>query len=125
MITDTKSDTWQNVGSGVFYRRYQPWDLSVGAIVGSEGVTVIDTGGSPQEAEQILKDVQEAFELPVVAAINTHATITPSATRSSTSVTLRSTDIGSFRSTMPSTKRRGLHRSDSSRIANPIRTGPM
>lgn len=54
----------------------------------------------------------------------TRTMLTHSGTRSSTSVTLRSTDIGPFRAILPSTKRRGLHRSDSGHIANQIRTGP-
>ena len=61
------------VASGVFHRRYEPLDLSVGVIVGSTGITVVDTGGSPAEAKEILRDVAEDFALPIVAAVNTHA----------------------------------------------------
>ena len=64
---------WSPVGEGVFQRRYDPLDVTVGAIVGDDGVVVVDTRGNPAEAEEILRDVPEAFGLPVVAAVNTHA----------------------------------------------------
>ena len=64
---------WTQVGDGVFQRRYPPLDLSVGAILGPTGVTVVDTGGTLDEAGAILRDVRDAFRLPVVAAVNTHA----------------------------------------------------
>ena len=64
---------WRRVGDGVFQRRYQPLDVSIGAIVGTHGVMVVDTRCNPQEAREILRDVQEAFAMPVIAAVNTHA----------------------------------------------------
>lgn len=64
---------WSPVGDGVFQCRYDPLDVTVGAIIGDEGVVVVDTRGNPAEAEEILRDVAEAFGLPVVAAVNTHA----------------------------------------------------
>ncbi len=64
---------WTQVGDGVFQRRYPPLDLSVGVVLGPAGATVVDTGGTLGEAGAILRDVSEAFQLPVVAAINTHA----------------------------------------------------
>lgn len=64
---------WVRVAAGVFQRRYEPLDISVGAIVGSTGVTVVDTRCNPAEAGEILRDVTEDFPLPVVAVVNTHA----------------------------------------------------
>lgn len=64
---------WVHVGPGVFLRRYEPVDVSVGAIVGNEGVTVIDTRNNPEEGQEIIDHVTEYFSLPIVAAINTHA----------------------------------------------------
>lgn len=61
------------VAPDVYYRRYDPVDVSVGAILGTDGVTIIDTRNNPEEAEQILDHVTEYFSRPVVAAINTHA----------------------------------------------------
>ncbi|MCS5714246.1 MBL fold metallo-hydrolase [Herbiconiux sp. CPCC 205716] len=67
------ANRWDEVGDGVFVRRYEPVDVSVGAIVGPTGVTVIDTRNNPEEGDEILRDVVERFRKPVVAAINTHA----------------------------------------------------
>ncbi|GAA2235449.1 MBL fold metallo-hydrolase [Herbiconiux moechotypicola] len=64
---------WDEVGAGVFHRRYQPVDVSVVAVVGPSGVTVVDTRKNPAEAREIVDDVDAAFGLPVVAAVNTHA----------------------------------------------------
>ncbi|NQX35033.1 MBL fold metallo-hydrolase [Herbiconiux sp. VKM Ac-2851] len=64
---------WTEVGDGVFVRRYEPVDVSVGAIVGPTGVTIVDTRNSPEEGDEILRDVVAEFRRPVVAAINTHA----------------------------------------------------
>ncbi|MBS1907035.1 MAG: MBL fold metallo-hydrolase [Actinobacteria bacterium] len=65
-------DEWIPVADGVFQRRYQPLDISIGVIAGPAGL-VVDTRGNPDEAEEILGDVAGAFSRPVVAAINTHA----------------------------------------------------
>ncbi|UNX54336.1 MBL fold metallo-hydrolase [Georgenia sp. TF02-10] len=73
MSGESTEGDWIRVGAGVFQRRYQPTDVSVGAILGVDGVTVVDTRGTPEEAQEILRHVQEAFNMPVVAAINTHA----------------------------------------------------
>ena len=64
---------WVQVGSGVFQRRYEPVDVSVGVILGTYGVTIIDTRNNPEEGQQLIDHVTEYFCLPVVAAINTHA----------------------------------------------------
>lgn len=72
-MTDKTREGWLRVGDGVFQRRYDPLDVSVGAIVGTTGVTVVDTRGNADEAEELLQDIADAFALPVVAAINTHA----------------------------------------------------
>jgi glyoxylase-like metal-dependent hydrolase (beta-lactamase superfamily II) len=64
---------WTEVADGVHVRRYDPLDVTVGAIVGPTGVTVVDTRCSPAEADEILRDVVAEFRRPVVAAVNTHA----------------------------------------------------
>ncbi|WP_373018085.1 MBL fold metallo-hydrolase [Thiomicrorhabdus sp.] len=43
-----------------------------GFIVTSEGVVVIDTGGSVQIAEMLLRQIKKVTDKPVVAVINTH-----------------------------------------------------
>lgn len=63
---------WREVAAGVFQRRYEPVDVSVGAIVGPAGVVIVDTRNNPREGEEILRDA-EVFGVPVVATVNTHA----------------------------------------------------
>ncbi|MBP2412217.1 glyoxylase-like metal-dependent hydrolase (beta-lactamase superfamily II) [Arthrobacter stackebrandtii] len=65
--------SWTEVGAGVFVQRYEAGDINIAAVVGPHGVTVADTRGSGAEAQEVLDDVARQFELPVVAAINTHA----------------------------------------------------
>ena len=72
-LPDAVADGWAEVAPGVFQRRYEPVDISVGAIVGNAGITVVDTRNNPAEAEEILRDVADAFALPIVAVVNTHA----------------------------------------------------
>jgi glyoxylase-like metal-dependent hydrolase (beta-lactamase superfamily II) len=64
---------WIRVADGVFQRRYDPLDISVVAIVGDTGVTVVDTRNNPAEADEIVRDVLEEFAAPIVAVVNTHA----------------------------------------------------
>jgi len=67
------SEQWQEVGDGVFYRRYDPLDVSIGLVRGTSGVTLIDTRNNPAEANEIINDVAQQFGQEIVAAINTHA----------------------------------------------------
>ena len=68
----TESD-WVEVGRGVFQRRYEPMDVSVIVVVGPTGLTVVDTRNNPAEAEEVIRDVDARFGLPIVAVVNTHA----------------------------------------------------
>jgi len=65
--------TWTELGTGVFVKRYEAGDINVGAVVGPQGVTIVDTRGSGAEAQEIVDDVAHQFRQPIVAAINTHA----------------------------------------------------
>ncbi|MGO2067015.1 MBL fold metallo-hydrolase [Glutamicibacter arilaitensis] len=64
---------WKQVAQRVFQRRYDPLDITVGAVLGEHGLTVIDTRNNACEAQEIIDDVSARFGLPIVAVINTHA----------------------------------------------------
>ncbi|UUX57881.1 MBL fold metallo-hydrolase [Glutamicibacter halophytocola] len=64
---------WIEAGNGVFQRRYDPLDVSIGLVLGPSGAVVIDTRNNPAEALAVIEDVAEGFSLPIMAAINTHA----------------------------------------------------
>ena len=64
---------WHQVAQGVFQRRYDPLDISVGAVLGAHGVTIIDTRNNAREAQEIIDEATTQFGLPIVAVVNTHA----------------------------------------------------
>jgi len=60
------------VAAGVFQRRYNPLDVSVCVIRGSDGLAVVDTRSSPRQADEIRADLRELGSAPVRWVINTH-----------------------------------------------------
>jgi glyoxylase-like metal-dependent hydrolase (beta-lactamase superfamily II) len=63
---------WQELGNGVFARRYAFADQQIGAIVGADGVVLIDTRSSHRQAEEIRRDLAALTPLHVTTVINTH-----------------------------------------------------
>jgi glyoxylase-like metal-dependent hydrolase (beta-lactamase superfamily II) len=63
---------WSEVGSGVFVRRYAFYDQNIGAIMGDDGVLIVDTRVSHRQADEILSDLRQLTALPVRAVVNTH-----------------------------------------------------
>jgi glyoxylase-like metal-dependent hydrolase (beta-lactamase superfamily II) len=64
---------WDEVAEGVFQRRYNPLDVSVCVIRGSDGLAVVDTRSSPRQADEIRADLRELSSQPVRWVVNTHA----------------------------------------------------
>jgi glyoxylase-like metal-dependent hydrolase (beta-lactamase superfamily II) len=63
---------WSEVGERVFVRRYAFYDQNIGAILGDDGVLVVDTRISHRQADEILADLRSLTDLPVRAVVNTH-----------------------------------------------------
>jgi glyoxylase-like metal-dependent hydrolase (beta-lactamase superfamily II) len=63
---------WNEVGSGVFVRRYVFYDQNIVAIRGDDGYLVVDTRVSHRQADEILADLRQLSALPVRAVVNTH-----------------------------------------------------
>jgi glyoxylase-like metal-dependent hydrolase (beta-lactamase superfamily II) len=63
---------WLEVGDRVFVRRYAFVDENVGAIVGGDGVLLVDTRSSHRQAEQIRADLAAITSLPVTRVVDTH-----------------------------------------------------
>ena len=63
---------WAEVGDRVFVRRYAFYDQNIGAIVGDDGVLIVDTRISHRQADEILSDLAALTPLPVRAVVNTH-----------------------------------------------------
>jgi len=67
------SGRWAEVGERVYQRRYQPWDVSVVAVVGEDGVLLADTRGGLAQAAELRADLRRLTRLPVRWVVNTHA----------------------------------------------------
>jgi glyoxylase-like metal-dependent hydrolase (beta-lactamase superfamily II) len=63
---------WLEVGERVFVRRYAFYDQNIGAVIGDDGVLIVDTRISPRQADEILADLRELTPLPVRAVVDTH-----------------------------------------------------
>ena len=63
---------FDELGVGVFRRRYESLDLNVGVVFGEDGVMVIDTRSTHAEAQELIDDLRTLTELPVRWVVNTH-----------------------------------------------------
>jgi glyoxylase-like metal-dependent hydrolase (beta-lactamase superfamily II) len=63
---------WSEVGDRVFARRYAFYDQNIVAVMGDDGVLIVDTRISHRQADEILSDLRELTPLPVRAVVNTH-----------------------------------------------------
>ena len=64
--------TWSEVGDGVFIRRYAWLSITIGAIVGDDGVLIVDTRASHEQARELISDLTTLTDLPVRWVVNTH-----------------------------------------------------
>jgi glyoxylase-like metal-dependent hydrolase (beta-lactamase superfamily II) len=62
---------WTELGDGIFVRRYRSLDLNVGAVIGEDGIVVIDSRANHVQGRELAHDL-EPFGLPVRWLINTH-----------------------------------------------------
>lgn len=62
---------WQEVGDRVFVRRYAFQDQSIGAVIGSDAVLVIDTRSTHSQADELIHECRALTDLPIIA-VNTH-----------------------------------------------------
>lgn len=60
------------MADGVFCRRYEPWDVTVGVVVGAAGVLVIDTRANPAEGVELRRDLRQIDPRPPRWIVNTH-----------------------------------------------------
>lgn len=63
---------WLEIGPNVFVRRYAFLDQTIGAIVGDDGVLLIDTRSSIGQAAELRRDVAALTPRPVTGIVNTH-----------------------------------------------------
>jgi len=63
---------WQEVGDGILIRRYTCLDLTIGAVLGDDGVLLVDTSPSHRQARDLIGDLTTLTDLPVRWVVNTH-----------------------------------------------------
>jgi glyoxylase-like metal-dependent hydrolase (beta-lactamase superfamily II) len=73
MSIDPSGQGWHEVADRVFQRRYQPYDVTVSVVVGSDGLAVVDTRCSLAEARELKRDLRQLSAAPVRWVVNTHA----------------------------------------------------
>lgn len=63
---------FDEVGDGVFRRRYESLDLNVGVVIGEDGVMLVDTRASHRQAKELAEELPSITDLPVRWVVNTH-----------------------------------------------------
>jgi glyoxylase-like metal-dependent hydrolase (beta-lactamase superfamily II) len=63
---------WDELGDGIFRRRYETLDQNIGLIAGSDEAIVIDTRSHHVHADELRRDVARLTKVPVTTVINTH-----------------------------------------------------
>lgn len=63
---------WQEVGDGIFRRRYPSLDLNIGAILCGDSVVVVDSRANHRQADELRAELRALSELPVSTVIDTH-----------------------------------------------------
>ena len=63
---------FQELGEGVFRRRYKSLDLNIGVILGEEAVLLVDSRASHRQADELRDELGSLTNLPIGWVVNTH-----------------------------------------------------
>lgn len=63
---------FEQLGDGVFRRRYESLDVNVGVVLGEKAALVIDTRASLREASELQREMADLTDRPVRWVVNTH-----------------------------------------------------
>lgn len=63
---------FEELGNGVFRRRYESLDLNIGVVIGEDGVLLVDTRASHRQARELADELKSLTDLPVRWVVNTH-----------------------------------------------------
>lgn len=64
--------TWQELGDGVFRRRYESLDLNIGLILGDDAALVVDSRATHGQADELIAEIRSLTDLPVTYLVNSH-----------------------------------------------------
>ena len=63
---------FQEIASGVVRRRYPSLDLNIGVVAGPGGRLLVDTRASHTQAAELIEELQDLGDAPLLAIVNTH-----------------------------------------------------
>jgi glyoxylase-like metal-dependent hydrolase (beta-lactamase superfamily II) len=63
---------FDELGDGVFRRRYESLDLNIGVVIGTDGVLLVDTRASHRQGQELEDELSTITDLPVRWVVNTH-----------------------------------------------------
>lgn len=63
---------WQELGDGVFRRRWESLDLNVGLIVTETAALVVDSRANHAQADELIDEIRLITQAPVTHLVNTH-----------------------------------------------------
>ncbi len=63
---------FDELGDGIFRRRYESLDLNIGVVVGTDAVLLVDSRASHRQADQLREELETLTALPVGWVVNTH-----------------------------------------------------
>lgn len=72
-MSDLSASSLVEVAAGCFVLRYPEWDVSIGVVVGSDGILVVDTRATEAQGHRLADDVRRvAPGVPIRWVVNTH-----------------------------------------------------
>jgi len=63
---------FEQLGEGIYRRRYESLDLNIGVVVGQDGLLIVDTRESHEQADSLRAELRRLSRLPVRWVVNTH-----------------------------------------------------
>ncbi|NND84922.1 MAG: MBL fold metallo-hydrolase [Acidimicrobiia bacterium] len=66
------SESWDEIGDGIFRRRHRSLALNVGVIIGERGCVVIDTRIHEAQADELRAAIRSLTDTPIRWVVNTH-----------------------------------------------------
>lgn len=63
---------FDELGDGIFRRRYESLDLNIGVVIGTDAVLLIDSRASHSQADVLRDELRTLTSLPVGWVVNTH-----------------------------------------------------
>ena len=63
---------FDELGDGIFRRRYKSLDLNIGVVLGEDAILLIDSRASHRQADELRNELRSLTDLPVGWVVNTH-----------------------------------------------------